>query len=76
MAKKFKWVVEIEVDEVWVADGFDLSNEKAQETLLNGILQYAYSYEKSLKVLKAPKQKAILKAQGYTVEEINSMATV
>ncbi len=64
--KTFKWVVEFTVTESWVADGFDLTDERAMD-MLQGDLQYAYSHELAAKVLKAPLRTKILKAQGYKV---------
>lgn len=63
--KKFKWVVEFTVDETWVADGFDLTEERAHEMIQND-LRYSYSTETSAKVITAPDPKLIAKAQGYT----------
>lgn len=61
---RFKWTVEFEVDEVWVADGFNLDDERAQEMLLVD-LGYARPHEVSAKVISAPDPKSIKKAQGY-----------
>jgi hypothetical protein len=61
---RFKWTVEFEVDETWVADGFDLTDERALQMLAND-LSYAYGHELGAKVLKAPKPEAVRKAQGY-----------
>jgi len=62
--KRFKWTVEFEVDETWVADGFDLDNERALD-MLNTDLCMAHGSELGAKVIKAPEQSAIRKAQGY-----------
>ena len=61
---KFKWTVQFEVDETWVADGFNLTNERAHEMLAN-TLTSAYNHELKAKVLSAPDQEKIAKAQGY-----------
>jgi hypothetical protein len=62
---KFKWTVEFEVDEMWVADGFSLSNLRALE-MLGTELDYAdMTTELSARVIKAPPLDRILKAQGY-----------
>lgn len=64
MAKgKFKWVVEFEVDQVWVADGFNLNDDSAFE-MLNERLGYAYEHELSARVIKAPDSKRIKAARG------------
>lgn len=62
---KFKWVVEFEVDEVWVADGFDLTDERALDMLAQH-LRYAYmTTELGAKVISAPPPEEIRKVQGY-----------
>jgi hypothetical protein len=65
MAKRwFKWTVEIKVDQSWVADGFNLDNERAQSMLAN-TLPHAYGYELKAKVVAAPPLEEILRKQGY-----------
>ena len=63
--KTFKWVVEFEVTENWVEDGFNMSEKRALNMLSNA-LPYAYESELSAKVIKSPSQKLIRKTQGYT----------
>lgn len=62
--KFFKWVIEIEVEKSWVADGFDMDNERAH-AMLATTLPYAYNTELKARVIKRPDPKAIRKAQGY-----------
>lgn len=69
--RKFKWVVELEVDESWVADGFDLDDERAHAMLCREI-PYAYSWELKAKVLKTPSREAILRKQGYSEDSIKA----
>lgn len=64
MGKRFKWTVEIEVDETWVADGFNLTDARAMRMLENSI-PHANSYELSAKVTSAPPGEEIASAQGY-----------
>jgi hypothetical protein len=64
--KKFKWTVEIEIDETWVADGYEATAERVQEAILCYSLGYAYDHEVKVKTLKAPSKAAIRAAQGYT----------
>ncbi len=65
MPKRYKWTVEFEVDASWVADGFDLTNDRALDMLAHD-LSYAYiGTELSAKVIKAPKREAIRKEQSY-----------
>ena len=63
-SKTFKWTVEFEVDETWVADGFELDDDRAKE-MLQTDLAWAYPYEISAKVIKSPDQATIRKAQGF-----------
>ncbi len=48
-----KWYAEIEVSEVWVEDGFDLTKERLTEWLENA-LPFATAGEFSVKVSKQP----------------------
>lgn len=61
--KKFTWTVEFTVDETWVADGFDLDDERAH-LMIQKDLAYAYPSETSAKVIKAPEHASILKTQA------------
>lgn len=65
---KFKWTVEFTIDETWVADGFDLTTERAQR-MIEKELGWARSTEVHAKTVKAPDPKSIRKAQGYTDNE-------
>jgi len=64
MAKKFKWVVEFTVDECWVADGFEMTDESAH-LMIQNVLKFAYPSETSARVIKSPDKCEIRKAQGY-----------
>lgn len=64
MAKRFKWTVDIYVDRSWIADGFDLTNERAKEMVAK-TLPYAHNGEFSARVIAKPAKKLIRKAQGY-----------
>ena len=66
---KLKWLVELEVDETWIADGFDLTDERAKDMLAKD-LQYAHGTELSAKVIKAPDPKVIRKLQGYEDQDL------
>lgn len=69
MPKTFKWVVEFEVDETWVADGFNLTDERAH-LMIQKDLAYSYPSETSAKVIKAPKMEEIMEVQGYAKTQI------
>lgn len=68
MAKRFKWVVEFEVDETWVEDGFDLTDERALD-IIRDALPYAYEFEVGAKVLSAPPADEVAHAMGYESAE-------
>lgn len=61
--KKFSWTVVIEVDETLVADGFDLTDDRAQD-MIQRALPHAYGYEVSARVIKAPKKEDIIRAKS------------
>lgn len=61
--KNFRWVVEFEVDESWVADGFNLTDESAKDMIEN-TLPYSYGFETTAKVIQAPDPHEIMKVQG------------
>jgi hypothetical protein len=63
--KFFKWTVEIEISEVWVADGYEVEAERLKDTILEHSLGYAFDTEVKVKVLSKPSIKAIRKVQGY-----------
>ena len=64
---RLKWLVEISVDDTWVADGFNLSSPSCREAHIDDkILPYAYSYEKKVRVVKHPDLKRVAKLQGYS----------
>lgn len=69
MKDSFKWVIQIEVDESWVADGFDMTDERVKEMLARET-PYAYGHELEVKVLKSPSVERIMKKQGYTEKDI------
>jgi len=62
--KKYKFVVEFCVSKNWIADGFNLTNEQAEDMLRNA-LSYAYEHEISAKVIKRPPLKEMANAQGF-----------
>lgn len=69
MKKTYKWIIEIEVDPSWVADGFDMTDERAHE-MLQKELPYSHSWETSAKVLTAPNKSDIMDEQGYSKPEV------
>ena len=59
-----RWILEFEIDESWVADGFDFDEERCRD-LEESLIAYAYPSEVSVKVLSAPDLKEILRIQGH-----------
>lgn len=66
---KLRWTVEFAVDESWVADGFDLTDERAKGMLAQD-LRYAYGHELGAKVLVYPSTLRVAKLQGYRAKDI------
>ena len=62
--KTFKWTVEFEVTETWVADGFNITDNKAM-SMMEEALPFASGAEFKAKVIKAPDSKLIRQTQGY-----------
>lgn len=65
--KPYVWTVQIEIDPKWVADGFDLDEDRLRDMLQN-TLSCATSCEVGGKVLTAPDPKQIRAEQGCTVD--------
>lgn len=64
--KTFKWTVEFTVDKTWVEDGFEMTDERAH-AMIQEVLPYAYPSETKAKVIKAPSEEAIARAQRYVI---------
>ena len=65
MARMLKWTVVFSVDESWVADGFDLTDERAKEMLAHD-LKGAFNSEIHAKVIRYPSARRVAWLQGYT----------
>lgn len=63
----YVWTVTIEVHPMWVADGFDLDDDRLEEMMMRE-LSSATGSEVGGKVLKAPDSKQIRAEQGYKEE--------
>ena len=73
---RFKWTVEIEVDAIWVADGFDITeyvkgNDGGPDTLIDmgEAAKWFRFNEATIKVIAAPDSKDIKREQGYSPNE-------
>lgn len=60
----YRWTVEIQVDAVWVADGFEMTDDRIERMLMNE-LSSATEYEVAGRVLTAPDPDRIAREQGY-----------
>lgn len=58
-----KWVFELEVDEEWIADGFDPKADDIKDLLLNYWLTNAHCSEVKVKSLKSPHPEYIRRLQ-------------
>jgi hypothetical protein len=63
--KRFTWTVQFTVNPVWVADGFDLTDERALDMLANDLSYANIGTELDAKVLTAPDPDEIAMEQGY-----------
>ena len=70
--RAYRWTFTgtITVTDVWVADGFDLTQEKLKDLIeegLSGVLGYARpdEYEATAQITATPDPKAIRREQGY-----------
>lgn len=59
------WTVEIFVDSSWVADGFELTDERMHD-IMTDHLAYAHGDEIECKVFSKPSSNRIAKLQGYS----------
>lgn len=62
---KFKWTVEFEVAESWVADGFIMTDDRALQMLASDLGWADIDNELSAKVILHPNLDRVAKAQGY-----------
>lgn len=71
--KRYRWEVQIDVDAVWVADGFNLTEERLR-SMVGRALAHAYGHEFAVKVLRAPPEHAIAIEQGADPEAVAAAA--
>lgn len=71
--KKQKWVIEVEVADIWVQDGFDPDSEQFHTAIVSSMLGYANDDEIKVKVVSRPKDRVVANLQGYsTVKQYKS----
>lgn len=63
------WTVKLSVDSSWVADGFDLTDERAKSMLARD-LGYAYGHELKAKVTAYPPAERVARLQGYRSRDL------
>jgi len=63
-----EWTVKIRVSDNWVADGFDLTEERLKEMVENS-LPFAYPHETEVAIVDEPDQSRIRRIQGYAEQE-------
>jgi hypothetical protein len=61
---KLKYIIELAVDETWIADGFDIKDKYDVLHILQNVLPYAYASELGGRVISKPKASVIKKLQG------------
>jgi len=61
------WTVRFSVDPSWVADGFDLTDDRAKE-MIEKDLSYSYGFETKAKVLTRPDQKLVKGLQDGSID--------
>lgn len=64
----YSWLVQVTVDPVWVADGFNLNDDTAREMVGNW-LSHAHGSEYDAKVMFTPDIARIAKEQGFSSVE-------
>ena len=63
--KRFTWLVAFTIDETWVADGFEIDDERAQ-SMIESACPFACGHEVRGRVVKSPPASAIKAVQsGY-----------
>jgi hypothetical protein len=63
--KAFRWTVEFTVAELWVEDGFNLTDSRALDMLANDLRWANEATELGARVIDAPSDARIAKTQGY-----------
>lgn len=61
-----KYIIEIQIANTWIADGFNISTNQDVKDLLRQLLPYAYDHEVKGKVIHKPDIKVIKRLQGCT----------
>ena len=59
-----KYIVELNISDTWIEDGFDIRSRDDVKDLLQRLLPFAYGHEVKGRVIHAPRLKTIKKLQG------------
>jgi hypothetical protein len=73
--KMYRWVVAFNVADTWVADGFDMSDARA-EAMISREIGSAYKWETSASVIAAPSPIKVVREQGYSAKHAGAGAEV
>lgn len=65
---KLKWTIEIEMEDTWVADGFDMTDERVSD-MLQAYMPHVYGHEVKGRVLKRPPDEVVAKLMGFKTVE-------
>lgn len=63
-AQRFAWYVRLEVCGTWVADGFNLTDERALDMLAKDLAYADMGFELAARVIAAPPPERIAACQG------------
>jgi len=63
--QKVSWIVRFSVDKSWVADGFDIDDERALDILSHALRYANVGTELDAKVLRKPAKALVERLQGY-----------
>jgi hypothetical protein len=58
--KFYTWVVEFQVNEIWVADGFNLTDKRAKKWIERDLL-FSFPEETKTKVIQSPPKELLRK---------------
>lgn len=72
--KTYSWTVTFTVDAVWVADGFDLTDQRALEMLSHDLRFANIGTELAAKVIRRPGAIGIMREQGVSEAKIAEWA--
>lgn len=72
--KMYQWTVVFSVDPTWVADGFEMTDDRAHSMIQHEIMG-SYDNEVVARVTRAPDPKQIQVEQGHQIEGYKPLCT-